>query len=589
MLSARLAVWLLLSTSLIAAVPLTRNGKTLSFYGGTGEMVLFTHARRELLATYRRGATVYPAAEAELITQPQKFWAAWTKQMTHDYAVVDTARVPRQALPRGLGVSEGDIVPWQDLRFRVLATPGYTSGAVTYIADVDGKRIAWTGDLILSDGRLPDLYSFQAPIPQLNIRGYHGYAARTAQLVESLRRLAAEKPDQLVPSHGPVINEPIPAITRLLRRLEDHWRAYARTDALRWYWGDETLLRRAEHLLRPDQLSWMPMAETRPAPAWLHVYANTRLIVSRDGPSFLVDVGFPHNYDKVAARKPVEGIFVTHYHDDHTDLIARAATEFAAPVYCMAQTQEIYLRPAAFRMPAATHSPIAKCRAMKEGETLQWREFRFTFHHFPGQTIYHSAMLVEKEGEDPVFLVGDSFTPSGLDDYCLTNRNLLHANEGYHYCLRLLRQRAQQPWLVNMHVAPLFRFTPAQLNEMDQALRERTAALRELTMHDDANYAVDHAWAALFPYYQQAKAARPLQLELRVMNHSPVARRYNVGLQLPKGWRAAPALLQLEPGQSGKAHFRVSGARAGLHVITASLRSAGMELTEWTEALVEVR
>jgi len=80
----------------------------------------------------------------------------------------------------------------------VLNTPGYTRGSVAYTMDLDGKKYAFTGDLITGDGKIPDLYSFQDSLD--NIAGYHGYATRLGQLISSLQLIAGQKPDIIIPA-----------------------------------------------------------------------------------------------------------------------------------------------------------------------------------------------------------------------------------------------------------------------------------------------------------------------------------------------------------------------------------------------------
>ena len=43
-------------------------------------------------------------------------------------------------------VKEGEVVKWQGLEFSVMETPGYSRDAVTYLTEIEGKRIAFTGE-----------------------------------------------------------------------------------------------------------------------------------------------------------------------------------------------------------------------------------------------------------------------------------------------------------------------------------------------------------------------------------------------------------------------------------------------------------
>ena len=132
----------------------------------------------------------------------------------HDY-YCQTTKFGFLPLKADRYVKGGDIIKWQGIDFRVLDTPGYTRGAVSYIAEIDGKKFAFTGDLIFGDGKIFDLYSFQDSFSE--IRGYHGYAARVGKLISSLQRIADQKPDFIVPSRGPVIRDTDAAIHKLIR------------------------------------------------------------------------------------------------------------------------------------------------------------------------------------------------------------------------------------------------------------------------------------------------------------------------------------------------------------------------------------
>ena len=68
-------------------------------------------------------------------------------------------------------VEGGGETQWPATQIEVLDTPGFTRGSVSYLCEVDGRRIAFTGDLIYGDGQLLDLYSLQDAIPEAKVGG----------------------------------------------------------------------------------------------------------------------------------------------------------------------------------------------------------------------------------------------------------------------------------------------------------------------------------------------------------------------------------------------------------------------------------
>ena len=156
--------------------------------------------------------------------------------------------------------------------------------------ETGGKRIACTGDLIYGDGKLFDLYSLQDAVPEAKARGYHGYAARAGDLIRSLRAIAKENPDILLPARGPAITDPQASISRLIHRLQAFLQSHFETDALRWYWGDENHRIRSRAVERPMDI--LPMAEQSKLPADILPIGNSRVILSKNGNAFVVDAGY---------------------------------------------------------------------------------------------------------------------------------------------------------------------------------------------------------------------------------------------------------------------------------------------------------
>ena len=221
---------------------------------------------------------------------------------------------------------------------------------------------------------------------------------------------------------------------------------------------------------------------------------------------------------------------------------------------------------------------------------MRWHEFQFTFFDFPGQTLYHDGLLVEHEGGG-LFFTGDSFTPSGIDDYCLQNRDFMREGEGYLHCLNLLQRLPRNIWLVNQHVDPVFRFAPEQFTRMRAELLKRTVLLKELAPWPDPNFAIDESWAAVDPYGSEARQGDNLALRVRILNHTPRRETYHVKWNVPAGWNlvgGAPEVT-IPAHQEGDARALFRVASPGLHVVAADVEFSGRKLREWTEALVRVR
>jgi len=594
----------------VNGVQIKQNGGTLVVYGdptGTvrqADMVLFTHSRRDVVWAGRglveHGArAVVPTREAKAFTSPADFWKDFTTTRYHDYHQ-QTTKVPVSPLKVDRTVEGGDTIRWQNLSLRVLDTPGYTRGAVTYLLDIDDLRYAFVGDAIYGNGHLLDLYSLQDGVADAKIRGYHGYAGRIGDLITSLRAILAQDPNVLVPARGPVIRNPQTALGKLIARLQAVYANYLSINAGRWYFKDsyDILARRA--LIRPTEVPWMKWGATRDLPSWVIPIQNSRLVLSKSGVGWLIDCGSQGIINKLKELRDagrltsLEGLFITHYHDDHTDSINPLLAEFPCPVYVTPLMADILRRPRAYRMPAMTSHPVTDVTVMPDRATKRWREFRLTFYDYPGQTLYHDALLVECENGEKIFFLGDSFTPSGIDDYCLLNRNLLHEGKGYFDCLDVLESLPSNTWLVNEHVGPTFQFTLSQLAEIRSVLTERKRLLTKLFPWDEANYGIDERWARFDPYGQTVHPGQKTSLAIRILNHSDAAHEYTVTPHAPAGFRIEPESLRrtVAARQEAKATFTVSIPSSGtgpLAVVTADIAFDSWDLRHWCEGLLEIK
>src|SRR5947207_8857406 len=103
-----------------------------------------------------------------------------------------------------------------------LPTPGHTVGSVSYLVEVEGRRLAFTGDLLYGEGKVWSLAATQWT--------YTGTEGQIATSI-SCALVGDRRPDVLLPSHGPPIRDPRRALAATRARLaelidlrrEDSW------------------------------------------------------------------------------------------------------------------------------------------------------------------------------------------------------------------------------------------------------------------------------------------------------------------------------------------------------------------------------
>ena len=565
------------------------------------DLLLLTDLRRDIASSAQKiidygVKTLIPAQDSN----PSTFWTNFTQNRYHDYAQ-QTTKILTTPIKNPKTVKDGDKIKWQDITITVVNTTGYTKNAVSYLTEIDNRKYAFTGDLIYGNGQIMDLYSLQDTIPEANIRGYHGWAGRISKQIISLRKIATYNPDIIVPARGPIINNPQKAIKTLINRLQTVYKNYLSINAGKWYFK-ENYDKIAQMALGSDQkVPWMPWAVeiNKTPPEWIIPISNTRLIISTDGTGFLIDCGSQNIINKLiqlrnqGTLKNIEGLFITHYHDDHTDAVNDLQKEFPCPVYACDPLVDILKNPSAYRLPAMTNHPITKIKTKPIGSKMKWKEYTFTFYDFPGQTIYHDALLVQKPNEVPIFFIGDSFTPSGIDDYCLLNRNILQKGTGYFQCLDIIRKVPESSLLINQHVMETFRFAPEQLDHMENTLIKRIKLMNDLFPFDNANYGIDERWVRFYPYGQKTKPNSTITLSAIILNHSNKPKTFKIHPNTPPGLTVTPTVksITVPPQTEKQTQFQVTignDIKAGVHVITADIEFDNHKLMQWTESLIEI-
>jgi glyoxylase-like metal-dependent hydrolase (beta-lactamase superfamily II) len=514
---------------------------------GSIDRVLYTHYHRDQCSGAPRfnGVSVYvPASEAPLFTKATEFWQSADVILDHRYTFRPEIMVLRESVAIDRELRDGEVIHWEGIAIRVVATPGHTDGSLSYFVEVDGKTIAFTGDLIYSPCQIWEFYSLQKRFPGMD-DDYWGVGGASLGLLDSIKLVLAHKPTILVPSHGEVIHNPENALTLLHDQLDQVMRSYLTLSPWRVSKRNGVQIFK-EDAPSPFDVPMYPPLKPVDLPKWLHrTVATSSYLVAEDKSIFLFDCGFNPIIDALNGLvesgeiSGVDAIWASHYHDDHISSVNTVRRKYGSKVYVQSEMQDIFENPTAYCMPCLFPESIHVDHVLAEGERLHWKGYELTAYYFPGQTLYHAGLLIEHDGTR-VFMTGDAFGNWAIGDVCSYNRNFIGKDgemNGIERCLRLLLE-LKPDLLYAAHWGPI-RFSEEYIERTLDLLRNRHLMLTALLPWDDANFGLDPYWVRAYPYRQSILPGQKVTLEARVYNHSDKARNTSAALRAPHGWQVA--------------------------------------------------
>ena len=588
-----------------------KNGKSLLIDSGEGsilrrqsvakaqsiEWVLYTHYHRDQCSgageLKKAGVKVaVPAPEAAFFRNATERWLDADKILDHRYSLRPDLFMLRESVVPDRELNAGEVFEWEGLKIQVVPTPGHTDGSVSYVVEDEGKRIAFVGDLIAGPGQLWNFHSLQKGFGGMP-GDYWGFGGAVPDVVKSLDEILARQPTLLVPSHGVVMREPSQAAALLRSRLSSVMKNYLTTCTVRY---DRPDWHMDEHMCPGVTVPRMAPLPQVKLPAWLHKNKGTTssYIQAEDGTIFLFDAAFYPLENEVARLlkskeiSGVDAIWISHYHDDHVQSVNEIRRKYGAKVYAQKELEDVLENPRAYSMPCLFPESIHVDHVLSEGEVINWKGYKLTGFYFPGQTLYHDALLIEHEGTR-VFMDGDSTYNWAIDDYCSYNRNFLGNGNGYERCLQLLlRIKPDMLWPAHRTGEPL---SEEYLQKTLGLLEERTKMFAALFPWDDPNFGLDPYWVRAYPYRQNILPGQLVTLEARIYNHSARVQNASVELRAPAGWKTyKSAPVNLAPKSEGKVRLtaiapqKVSQRR---EVLGLAVQFGGRNLGEAAEAIVD--
>lgn len=573
------------------------SGKVLDHLKGMGisqvDWILHTHHHREqcqgdFKAAERKIPIAVPAHERHLFEDAENFWR--NRRVFHLYYVRNDFNTITENIPVARPLTDYSTFRWQKTDFFILPTPGHTLGAISMLATIDGKKVAFTGDLIYAPGKIQNLYD-----TQINYGGSEGIDMG----IYSLARLKEQKPELLCPSHGETMADPNVAIDQTVKRLTDYYRFQTGTDPVE---------QNAPYAVSPHLVCHFQTTSS--------FYA----ILSNSGKAMFIDYGsasglhfgnferatpatdrmrfVEHSIDRLKRDfgvKQVDVAMPSHMHDDHMNGFPHLVRHHGTKVWCYENMVDIFQNPRGNNLGCTLGEPFQVHRSFKHGEKFKWEEYEFEITHSPGHTEYQMALFVTIDGNRVAF-TGDAFFPNPRNDGTLRHNLIFrnHVESDSH--LKSIRNLIEhEPNLIAPGHGRAYPVDKQIMLATEQKFRTQQQFFFDLLPEGETDFGLDPSWIKIYPYQMLLSAGSVQKAEIRVQNYRREAMKMEVALIAPSEWRIEPDVLKFDvPAKShGKQAFTITipkswDAPSPRLAIAADVRASGRYLGQITEAVVDM-
>ena len=549
------------------------------------DWVLHTHHHRDQCQGDRllpdETKIAVPFHERPLFEDAENFWR--NKQIYDSYNDQSTCFTLTSSIRVDRALEDYEYFEWRSHQFFVLPALGHTHGSIALLADVDGRKVAFTGDMIYLPGKLWNLYDFQ--------HSYGGAEGIDLNLF-SLRDLKRMQPDLILPSHGDPMANPDESITVTMDNLRQyHLYMTGQPPTI-----DRKFKRLSPHLLTAPHGcctfyvllsdSGKAMLIDYGAASGNHFYAHVRQFESWEKQRFV-----EHSIHELKADwgvKSVEVVIPTHYHDDHTCGIPHLQKHHGVKLWALDLMANILDNPHEYNVPCLLPYPMRVDRRIKDGETVNWEEYELKVVHFPGQTEYHMAMAVTVDGQRVAF-IGDSIWDAGTAlSQPIIHRNVVTA-ASHRKCAEKMEE-LQPQILAGGHGSwiPVDRRKLHTLHDRAQSTREMFDRL----LPEPSEMGVNPRWIAIVPYQMAARTGGTARVGVEIQNYRARSIVAKASLALPQGWTSTPrsASVRIEPGARASMGFKVKVGKSRNRrvAIAADVTLDSTHLGQIAEAVVNL-
>ncbi|MEY4789464.1 MAG: hypothetical protein RLZ61_1682 [Planctomycetota bacterium] len=517
------------------------------------EWVLFTHHHREQTQGYPRlkntGAKVaVPEVEKALFETPlnfRKMAPALSDAFTvHGASYVRPGITPIKA---DKTFAKMDDFTWQGIELWCIETAGNSPGSLSYITKKEGEWIAFTGDVMLQGSKLHTWFDTEWD---------YGFSKGIYALYNSLGQLEGYPLKKMLPSHGPIIENPLPQLQALRNTLREFNKLYLRGWEVSTFAGADQ-----DRVSQPTTVPhvWQVtkhLFKFRGPEFW----PNFHMILADNGHALIVDCGlFKKEFlDKSIALmkerlglKQIDVVLVTHMHGDHCLEAPHLRDMHGAKIWTMNRVVAPVSRPLHFDYCAQVNTygkgidSIAFDKVFQEGDTFTWEGFKLTVDWMPGQTEFALCLHGIIDGKKVAFtgdnIFGSSSDPSQNGHEAVVARNSCILEEGYIYAAKYLK-KLQPDLLLGGHSWAMAE--PAKL--IDRYLADAIKLkeyFEKLSFEKDYRWMYDPYWVRMEPYRVVLGKNNTAEARLMMRNFDAEPIAMKVEIVLPEGFKAEPAII----------------------------------------------
>jgi glyoxylase-like metal-dependent hydrolase (beta-lactamase superfamily II) len=573
------------------------------------EWILHTHHHRDQCTGTPRlrehGAQVaVPEYERHLFDQAELFWQ--TRRTYDNYNDRNTFFTVGTDIPVDVVLEDYETFRWRGYEFFVLPAKGHTLGSSALIVKIDGRVVAFTGDLMGAGGKLYQLHAME-----------YAYGSMEGVLftLQSIQALGKRNVDVCYPSHG----EPVTAVASDIHKLERRL-----MDCVDLGRGMRTAGRDSfvpEQVFLPDP-KFVPLSRHL---LWGGIWtcSNFYVILSDSGKAMFVDYGHayaPHmhtgaDHDGLESMRFVEHhldelrdhygvtefslVVPTHIHDDHTCGIPFLQRHHGTQVWALEEVGQVLADPAAWAStPCTFPKPIRIDRWLADGDRFEWEEYEFEIRFAPGQTEYHSVYAGMIDGRKVAFTGDNYFTAEVVTGGKVEMRPFQTTVLRNSFQLAMHRRcaevmRAMNPELICPGHRDVLPCTKQELDTYCDFITRKERVFCELVA-EPADHYIDLFWARLLPYLAVVQPGQNIDYRLLLRNNLQRPVTYEARLIGPSGWELSSEFsrVSLEPGSRGELLLSAVAPQQPdntRRLITAEVKVDGRSQGQITEALVTVR